>query len=160
EPKSGRPREEWETEEDPRRMQLFLRLVKRSDRKLRLFGCACCRRVWHLLVDARSRDALEVAERYAEGRADERARSRAPGGARRAAQSLRGHPELGDAAEGVLGVIAPPADLTLYVRGEPVGARLYQADLLRELFGPLPFTCVEADPSWLTWNDGAVARLA
>jgi hypothetical protein len=57
---------EWYTCADLRRM---LDCLPRniSDRKLRLFACACCRRIWELLPDARSRTAIEVAERFVDG---------------------------------------------------------------------------------------------
>jgi len=40
-----------------------------SDKELRLFACWCVRQVWHLLTDVRSRNAVEVAERYVDGNA-------------------------------------------------------------------------------------------
>jgi hypothetical protein len=39
---------------------------KAGKRRLRLFGCACCRRIWHLL-DKDSRAAIEACERFADG---------------------------------------------------------------------------------------------
>jgi hypothetical protein len=36
----------------------------------------------------------------------------------------------------------------------------YQSQLLRDLFGPLPFQPVGVEPSLLRWNDGTVVRVA
>jgi hypothetical protein len=38
-----------------------------DDKTLRLFDCRCVRDVWYLLADEHSRNAVEVAERYAMG---------------------------------------------------------------------------------------------
>src|SRR5262245_2367882 len=58
--------QEWLCGTRPVRMLRFLG-TRLGERKLRLFACACARRVWHLLTDERSRKAVEVAERHADG---------------------------------------------------------------------------------------------
>ena len=79
---------EWLASTDPEAMLDFLRVgwaddlsapvpypgvTGRSlDRKLRLFACASARLVWPRLTDERSRRAVEVAERYADGGATAR----------------------------------------------------------------------------------------
>src|SRR5262245_44645084 len=59
---------EWLESRNPRTMLLFLQQSKvGSDRQLRLFAAAVCRRVWHLFPDDRGRAAVEVLEQYADG---------------------------------------------------------------------------------------------
>src|SRR5262249_16373974 len=58
---------EWLNCTDPQPM-LELLHGKTSERKMHLFACACCRRIWPLLVDVRSRRVIEAAEQFIEGK--------------------------------------------------------------------------------------------
>ena len=59
--------DDWLNATDPPAMLPFLR-GKTTERKLRLYCCACCRRVAANLSRAR-RKAVDIAERFADGRA-------------------------------------------------------------------------------------------
>jgi hypothetical protein len=57
---------EWFDSGDPAAMLEFLR-GKASQRKLRLFATACCRRIRHLVTNEHLRQPAEEAERFADG---------------------------------------------------------------------------------------------
>jgi hypothetical protein len=80
---------EWLGCTDPEAMLEVLQ-GRVSERKQRLFACACCRRILHLLHDDRVRPSIEVIERYADGSANEARPTSARGVAQEALEEVVG----------------------------------------------------------------------
>ncbi|HJT77955.1 MAG TPA: hypothetical protein VJ739_12200 [Gemmataceae bacterium] len=171
--------EEWQECEYPGPMVSFLR-NKVSVRKLRLFFCACCRSIWHVLDEPFLRRAVETAERHADGQAPDaelgamqRELLLGPRFARPNARAEAVEPTV---TQGVfhVGSLFAVADLAyievtrqLFEQGRmhnpPDTRKRIQrshAALLRCVVGPLPFRTVPLNPAWLAWNDRTVLRLA
>jgi hypothetical protein len=142
---------------------------KASDRKMRLFGCACCRRAWHLLTDERSRKAVEVCELFADGLADHSELEAAKQSAHLAVEdnvdtSMDENWSAFDAVETNAGVKAyNAADLAADTlrnyefadrREDEMRAQMH---LLRDVFGN-PFRRVRFVARWRTDAAVAVAR--
>jgi hypothetical protein len=77
---------EWLASADLQAMLDFLS-DKASHRKFRLFACACVRRMWPLLTDERSRNAILIAEQFADGLVGKDAMSAAAVAAKAAAEA-------------------------------------------------------------------------
>jgi hypothetical protein len=124
---------------------------------MRLAGCAFCRSIWHLIDDEAARNAVETAERYADGEAS-RAELKAAytesahvtSAANKAASGTADCPfSVAFCAE----VATCAADAFAFAPGATEGAYLAesrrQSHLLRCIFGN-PFRPVAFDPAWRT----------
>jgi hypothetical protein len=168
---------DWNTATDPQPMLEYLR-GKATDRKLRLFACACCRSMWDLLDDPRSRKAVEIAEQFVDGNATPTELTVAWLDAEHAARVTRE-----DARADIASL--PEWDVWdddwLATESDAIGAAEHAADaatddaweaawglrqcytdvprlaLLNDILGPLPFRPVAVAPSWLTATVTALA---
>jgi hypothetical protein len=145
--------DEWDNANDPLQMLQLLRDHGRlTDRKARLFCVAVCRQSSAYLTDERSRGAIAVSERYADGLATKKDLRRAANAAWDAAEGPPGkfEPSVRQAMWATVGAAFPDActavERVLGVADERP-AKSYCA-LLRDLFSP--FHAAALDPSCLT----------
>ncbi len=175
---------EWEGCTDPTRMLDDLASSGTlSERKARLFAVACSRTVGDFLTDERSRQAVEIAEQYADGLVGRKALSAARRNAFSASKILPavstgpGHGAAAHAAVVALcacrdarrygrgsvaaGTAGCTNSLVFFVRGDAAGwaDREAQCHLIRCIFGN-PFRPRAIDPAWLGHGDGTVVKLA
>jgi hypothetical protein len=128
-----------------------------SARRLRLYGCGCCRVVWDTMTDSLSRQAIVTCELYADGVASEseRKRARLHAHAARGRISPRYSPAywLAQAAYAVT-----HGDAAVAADGVPDGLLpdSIKAHVVRDIFGN-PFRPVTFDPDWRTSTAVALA---
>jgi hypothetical protein len=166
----------WLAGTNPQLMLRFLR-GRASDRKLRLWMVAGCRMLWNALLDERSRRAVEVAERFAEGLATEDELYNAEGIAWEAVEGLHGEAILVEHASRAAAwatcidtdlqykrdaaqAMGLEWDRAAEAQGIPSGTRVaHQSNLLHCVFGN-PCRHVAVDPVWLSWEGGTISQLA
>jgi hypothetical protein len=167
---------EWLEGADPKAMLEYLILAgMASRRKQLLFGCACWRRVWHLLPHGPAREVVAAAERSVDGLADTEGLRLLKREVFQAAEEARSSPSFGarraEVLEGlVMWCLERPGTVAFAIDGGQNAAHWAgqwavaaeskaQCDLLREVFGN-PFRPVSVEPAWRRWNDGAVVKMA
>jgi hypothetical protein len=150
---------EWEDATDSMDMLAWVKKGGHvSKRKCRLFACAVCRRWWYWLTDERSRNGVEVAERFADKLVSRKvlAAAHLPAALSEFVTRYVASPSDREAASGTALAAISFACGDANKKAE----RREQAAQLRDIFGPLPFRQLRLDPSWLAWNGGTVVRLA
>ena len=128
---------EWLVCSSPARMLASSRGL--SARKLRLFACACVRRVWPLLRNERSRRLVEQAELYADGEVTRRelatARAGSPGRDGDPAGNWAARAAVACAMSAAREAAQSASSLIVNARRTNLKEWALQAELVRELVG-------------------------
>jgi hypothetical protein len=163
--------QEWLTCTNPEPMLKFLK-GRASPRKLRLFACACVRRISHMLTDVSARQAVEIAENYADGLLAYAELKRAWNDTSKTLREAKGMTwRVRRPQEAALRVIHPNASSFLGAASDVAwtcgysdleahrGELAVQASLLRDLFNH-PTHPVSIAASYLAWNDETIPKIA
>jgi hypothetical protein len=149
---------EWLQCTDPVRMlQLFC--GRTGERKMRLFACACARSVWTSLSDECCRQAVEVAERFADGLATGEELAEA---GKRAYDVAWSRGFCGEDARDDSQAEACTREFSVHAAAGAIQNRLESQcvpDLIREVFGN-PFRTITIDSRWLTRQGERAVKLA
>lgn len=159
---------EWLTWADPSAILRRLK-GKASDRKLRLFMCACCRVAWDLITTERSRRTVGIAELFADGAATEAELEAAARSAEPVSRTLpikefvafglvataaTTAPDMHHAASVACHFVTEWGELT----AGPAVARRLEATLLRDIFGN-PFVSPASSPAFSISNVVSLAQM-
>jgi hypothetical protein len=153
---------EWLTTNHPPVLLWFLKerhpgkRRRAFNRKARLLGCACCRRVWSLL-GAGNRGKVEIAERYADGLVAGRDWEAARKGRTIPPWALDPGKRAAAAASGVLHREAYMAAIESWGWSTDPTDGPAAVHLLRDVFGN-PFRPVTFSPEWCTDTAVSLAR--
>lgn len=153
----------WEC---PNQFELLKRAGKEAGpRKLRLYACAMVRNDWEWLRAKRSRRAVEVGERFADGQATAKQFAAASDGAFQAYKAWGeryGSLEEANTTYAVqrawMATWEDPWEAANHCQSPTINKA--ECDLLRDLFGPTLFRAVPLDPAWQTPTVQALANAA
>jgi len=149
--------DEWLKCEEPRRAFGFL-FRRGSDRKWRLFACACCRTIWDRFPSPRNRELVAVVEDNPDADFNDPTLHAALRASSDVEREFSDDPVYWAAkylGRGFYKIDAATSALVVTLRGGVAGAT--QVRLFRDIFGN-PFRPVTADPAWLTSDVLLLAR--
>jgi len=172
--------ENWQESSNPIQMLQYLG-IKAGRRKLMLFGVACCQPYLSLLSEP-ARNSLTLAESYADGKVSyEEVNNYRHKESRRIIAFLRENDDFAfpiqaeqAAFQTMIIVLIDEQSLLTYtnkilhhirlssVKWDTSREEIFQSNILRCLFGNEPDfdSKVPLSRDWLSWNDGAISKIA
>jgi hypothetical protein len=166
---------EWLACTEPIQLLQFVHR-RASNRKLRLLACACCRWLWPLLRDKRSRKVVKISEQFADGNATEgeldiaghaawqAANKSPPGELSVEALKLRQFTWQAVRVASLPGVLLRNSIDAVLLAVSEIGALedlpFPACDIIRCIFGNIFYPSSPLPLAILAWHDGTVRQIA